>query len=357
MPGFGIRELGPGREMQTAGDRPTFYPVTYIEPLAGNEAAAGFDLASDPARRAAIDAAVESDNIIATSPIRLVQDPDREAGVLLIGAISNGPNGPGVLLVVLRMGSFAQATLAPLPSVLGLRLTDHDTGERFIDSLVAIEPAYQTVLDFGTRHYIVETAPSARYLAQEQRWQGWIVLAGGVFSTGLLGALLMLSTGHTYRMGVKEEELETVLHHTPFMLTRCSKDMHYQFVTESFAAMLGRRPEDMVGKSIAEIIGEEAFRTILPYVEKVLEGHRVEYEREIAYRGLAARIVHVVYTPDRNEHGEVVGWIASILDTTDQKQAQERERTLLLEVQHRSNNLLAIVQTIAHRSLASDLAG
>ena len=282
-----------------------------------------------------------------------MQDPDRQAGVLLISATSNGPTRPGVLLVVLRMGSFAQAALAPLRSILGLRLTDRDTGDQFFDSLGAIEPAYQTVLDFGTRRYLVETAPSARYLAREQGWQSWIVLAGGVFSTGLLGALLMLSTGHTYRMRVKEEELEAVLHQTPFMLARCSKDMRYHFVSESLAAMLGRRPEDMVGKSIAEIIGEEAFRTILPHLEKVLEGHRVEYESEIAYRGLAARVLHVVYTPDRNEHGEVVGWIASILDVTDQKQAQERERTLLLEIQHRNNNLLAIVQAIAHLSLAS----
>jgi hypothetical protein len=94
----------------------------------------------------------------------------------------------------------------------------------------------------------------------------------------------------------------------------------------------------MVGKSIAEIIGEEAFRTILPYVERVLEGHRVEYKSEIAYRGLAAASF-MSYTPDRKEHGEVAGWMASILDITDQKQAHERERTLLLEIQHRGNNL------------------
>ena len=137
------------------------------------------------------------------------------------------------------------------------------------------------------------------------------------------------------------------------MLTRCSRDMRYRFVSESYAAMLGRRPEDLVGKSITENIGEEAFRTILPYVEKALRGERVEYESEVAYRGIAVRTLHVVYTPDKNEYGEVVGWIASILDITDQKQAQERERTLLLEIEHRSNNLLAIVQTIAQRSLTN----
>jgi two-component sensor histidine kinase len=92
---------------------------------------------------------------------------------------------------------------------------------------------------------------------------------------------------------------------------------------------------------------------MLPYIEKVLQGNRVEYERDIPYQSTAVRTVHTVYTPDKDEDGGVIGWIASIRDVTDQKEAQKRERTLLMEVQHRSNNLLAIVQSIAHRSLAN----
>jgi hypothetical protein len=125
--------------MRAAGDRPTFYSVTYIEPLAGKGAAAGLILRLT-LRGDAVDAAVESDNVIATEPIRLLQGPDRQAGVLLIGTTSNGPTGPSALLVALRMGSFAHAALAPLQSVLGLRLTDRDTDDPFFDNLVAIEP-------------------------------------------------------------------------------------------------------------------------------------------------------------------------------------------------------------------------
>jgi PAS domain S-box-containing protein len=352
LPNFEIRELTAERDMQPAADRPVFYPVTYIAPLAGNEVAAGFDLASDASREASINAAVESGNIIATAPIRLVQDPRRQAGALLIGAVNGGPTGAGVLIVVLGMDTFARSVMAPFQSIIRLKLTDMNAGEPLFDNLAAIEPAYQTVLNFGTRRYLVQTGPSPAYLAQHWGWQSWTLLAGGVLSTGLLGALLMLGTGHTHRVRMKEEELETVLHRTPFMLTRCGRDLRYRFVSESCAAMFERRSEDMVGKRIDEIIGEEAFRTILPYIEKVLDGNQVEYESEVPYRGVGGRTVHVVYTPDKNECREVVGWIASILDITDQKQARERERTLLLEIQHRNNNLLAIVQTIAHRSLS-----
>jgi PAS domain S-box-containing protein len=354
MPGFTIRELTSARELQTAGPRAEYYPVTFIEPVAANEAAAGFDLASDHARRAAIEAAHQNGNVVATPPIRLVQERGQQSGVLLIGAISSGPTGPGVLLVASRMGSFVDTALTPFRSIVRLKVIDGETGDSLFDSVGAAEPAFETGTVFGTRYYVIQTAPSALYLAQHHGWQSWLVLAGGVFGTGLLGALLMLGTGHTYRLRMKEEELETVVNRTPFMLTRCGRDLRYRFVSESYAQMLGRPAEELIGKPIAEVVGNEAFATMLPHVKGVLQGDRVEYETEIPYPDTAVRTVHVIYMPDKNERGEVVGWIGSIRDITDQKLAQRRERTLLLEVQHRSNNLLAIVQTIAHRSLTGE---
>jgi PAS domain S-box-containing protein len=124
-----------------------------------------------------------------------------------------------------------------------------------------------------------------------------------------------------------EAELEAVINRTPFMLTRCSRDLRYRFVSQGCAEMLGRKPEDIVGQPIAEIVGDDAFKAMLPSITRVLNGERVESEREIHYQGIGTRFVHVVDTPERDEHGEVVGWVASILDTTDRKRAeQERQR-------------------------------
>src|SRR5262249_39044691 len=67
----------------------------------------------------------------------------------------------------------------------------------------------------------------------------------------LLGALLMLGTGQAYRVRAKQEELETVLGGTPFMLTRCGRDLRYRLISESYGQMLGLRPKDVVGKTIA----------------------------------------------------------------------------------------------------------
>ena len=47
IPDFEIRERNAARQIQRAGERSSYYPVTYVEPLAGNELVVGFDLASN----------------------------------------------------------------------------------------------------------------------------------------------------------------------------------------------------------------------------------------------------------------------------------------------------------------------
>lgn len=127
----------------------------------------------------------------------------------------------------------------------------------------------------------------------------------------------------------REKDLEAVVNRTPFMLNRCSRDLRYDFVSDAYAKMLGRTPDEIVGKRIAEIMGDEGLKTILPHVEKVLAGESVEYESGVHFHGIGVRSLHVVYTPDKDEQGNVRGWIASILDITDRKQAEEVLREAL----------------------------
>jgi PAS domain S-box-containing protein len=150
----------------------------------------------------------------------------------------------------------------------------------------------------------------------------------------------------------REAELENVISRTPFMLIRCSPDLRYRFVSPAYAAMLGRRREDFIGKPIVDIIGEEGFETILPHIKKVLDGERAEYEGEVHYQNIGRRFLHGVYTPDTDDRGEVNGWIASILDITERKRAEAQRDLLIAEVNHRVKNTLATVISIANQSFS-----
>ena len=133
-------------------------------------------------------------------------------------------------------------------------------------------------------------------------------------------------------------ELELVTSRTPLLLTRCNRDRRYVFVNRACAEFFGRPVEDIVGKPIAEILGASAYAAIAPYIDRVLSGEPVDFEVEIPYAHAGRRFMRALYTPDRNDHGVVIGWIATVTDITERKSAEEelRRSAALLEGANRA---------------------
>jgi signal transduction histidine kinase/CheY-like chemotaxis protein/sensor domain CHASE-containing protein len=202
LPGFEIREVDAAGQRRRAKERDRYYPVTYVEPLAGNEQIVGFDLFSETGRRAAVEETIKTERVTATPPIRLVQEKGDQPGILALLGVHDGANGPGVVSVALRMGTFMSGILAPVSSVLGARVIDLGEGKVLYSdlSLSSDGVPYNEIFAFGGRLYRVETEPTASYLKDHRRWQSGAVLIAGVISTGLLGALLLLSTGYARRI-------------------------------------------------------------------------------------------------------------------------------------------------------------
>jgi PAS domain S-box-containing protein len=201
MPGFEIRERDASDATRYAETRDMFYPVTYVEPLQGNQEALGFDLASDAARHAAIAKAVESGTVVATAPLHLIQAPSDTTDLLLALAIPDSPNGPGVIVLALRMGEFMESVLGSATEDIEFQLTDRDSGlSLFGAAPTSGRPFYEHSFTFAGRPYVARAAPTKAYLASHRGWQSQAVLMAGVLSPGLLGALLMLATGERRRI-------------------------------------------------------------------------------------------------------------------------------------------------------------
>jgi PAS domain S-box-containing protein len=120
----------------------------------------------------------------------------------------------------------------------------------------------------------------------------------------------------------QEAELELILGRTPFMLARVSRDLRYRYVSAAYARMARRTPEELAGRPMLEVLGEEGLATIRPYVEAVLRGETVEYEQEVHFVAVGPRRLQAMYVPDRDERGEIIGWIANIVDVTEGRQAE-----------------------------------
>ncbi len=77
-------DAAPEFELHPAGRRADYFPITFIEPLEPNRAALGFDIGSEPLRRAAAESARDTGLATLTSGIMLVQDPTAKSAVLFL---------------------------------------------------------------------------------------------------------------------------------------------------------------------------------------------------------------------------------------------------------------------------------
>ncbi|CAB9502360.1 sensor kinase/phosphatase LuxQ [Seminavis robusta] len=77
--GFVPNEETGGLKVASMVQEPSYWPVHYMEPVAGNEAALDLDLYSHPARQQAIDRAVATWKPIVTNRIRLAQETEPNA--------------------------------------------------------------------------------------------------------------------------------------------------------------------------------------------------------------------------------------------------------------------------------------
>jgi PAS domain S-box-containing protein len=121
---------------------------------------------------------------------------------------------------------------------------------------------------------------------------------------------------------IKERQLQHIADNTAVLIAQCTRDLRYAFVNRACADFLGRSTDEIVGCRIPEIIGDSAFESIRPHIDRVLRGERVEFETEIEYATIGRRCMRVVYVPDTGPDGGVCGWIAAVSDLTDRRKAE-----------------------------------
>ena len=143
-----------------------------------------------------------------------------------------------------------------------------------------------------------------------------------------------------------EAELHTVLNRTPFMLVRCGRDMRYRFISLAYAQFLGRRRDDVLGRTVLETLGDKGFGALRPHIERVLQGSSEEFEIELEPPGVGRRTLDIAYRPELDAAGKVDGWIASLRDVTEQKRAEQARA-----------QLAAIVESSDDAIISKDLDG
>ncbi len=119
-----------------------------------------------------------------------------------------------------------------------------------------------------------------------------------------------------------EEQLELISDAVPALISYVNNERRYVTCNEAYTTWFGVSREEVIGKTMAEVVGEEAWVNMAPYVETALQGKAVDYETEAKYRYGVTRWIHAVYTPHRGTDGEVTGFVVMVTDISARKRAE-----------------------------------
>ena len=118
-----------------------------------------------------------------------------------------------------------------------------------------------------------------------------------------------------------EGRLRTITDSIPALISRVSKDQRYVFMNAHAVRVFGKRPEEILGKTILEVRSREHYEVIKPHVDAALRGEAVSFDGFIELQG---RGVHYQssFLPDRDAQGEVQGFFSFTFDITQLKLAE-----------------------------------
>jgi PAS domain S-box-containing protein len=118
--------------------------------------------------------------------------------------------------------------------------------------------------------------------------------------------------------------------------------------------LFGYKAEEVIGRSIAILIPAERHNEEQTILARIGRGERVEHFETIRRRKDGSLVeLSLTISPIRNARGEVIGASKIARDITERRQAEEQQRLLLREMNHRVKNSLALAGSLVSLSARS----
>ena len=117
------------------------------------------------------------------------------------------------------------------------------------------------------------------------------------------------------------------------------------YANRNFAGWFGIRPADMVGRTLLEMYGADAYAVFSPYMKRALGGETVRYERELRKPDGSAAAISVDLRAHRDADGRLMGVFASSLEVDELKRTRDAlDKAVQLQDFHMFNSPLAVIE-------------
>ncbi|SDM88672.1 PAS domain S-box-containing protein [Geoalkalibacter ferrihydriticus] len=351
---FSIWERDAQGNRMSAGSRDRYFPLMHVVHLTANDPILGFDLGSEPLRRAALEEAMHSGMMTATAPLTLVDETDDQLGMLIMRPVfTREDKGPlrGFVLAALRLDNLLKSQAKDHSILMKIALVHSDAPSQ----LLAVYGDRQDMSGNGlsvtrpvfaySRVFAVTAHGGPDFMLLHPARAGLLVALSGLVLTVALAAV----TGVTFRRreeleGLVEERtrslhdsemfLRMLLQTIPIPVFYKDKEGRYLGFNNAFETFFGKSRQELIGKSVFDISPSELAEIYHAQDLVLFEKPGVQvYDSRVkdAQGALHEVVFHKASLTDAQ--GAVVGLIGAVLDVTKCRRAETELQVANLELQ------------------------
>lgn len=235
-----------------------------------------------------------------------------------------------------------------------IKLFGYDDSQELVGkhiSTVISDQDAKRLMEFGKGRLTCQEPPS-KYEFKGQRKDGSSVEVEASVSTSKVGGSIFITTiirDISERKRAEEillkasNQLRLITDAVPLLISFIEKDHRCRFVNRNYTEWFGKTEEEIIGRHLAEVLGQAAYEDILPEIERALSGENLNFERLVPYQS-GERFINVNYIPEVDPaSGQISGFYAFVQDISKAKQAEEQLRRsheeLEIRVQERTRDL------------------
>ncbi|TXK52659.1 PAS domain-containing protein [Pontibacter qinzhouensis] len=125
------------------------------------------------------------------------------------------------------------------------------------------------------------------------------------------------------------KRLQLITDALPVLIGYLNKEEKYEFANQAYEAWFHKKPSELIGRKVVDIVGEKAYAGVKQYIDRALAGERLDFESRMPYREDFVKYIRTSYVPDV-KHGQVEGFFTLVSDITEQvlvrQQIEDREK-------------------------------
>ncbi|MBD0254644.1 MAG: PAS domain-containing protein, partial [Cytophagales bacterium] len=135
-------------------------------------------------------------------------------------------------------------------------------------------------------------------------------------------------------------QLRLITDALPVLIGYVDKEEKYRFANRAYEPWFGRKPEELLGLTLREVLGEKAYAAVQGHVARALQGEFMDFEARMPYREDFAKYIRTSYVPEV-QAGQTVGFYALVSDVTEQVEARRQVEQREQEAQALAGKLAA----------------